>query len=297
MSNTIQRKIKETIKAFIKSHAALTYFTITFLISWSGVLLAIGGVSGIPANAEQNEKLLPLVVLTLTIGPILTSFVLISIIDGKNGFREFLSRLFRWQVSVRWYIIALLITPVVALITLLTLSFISSIYIPGIFSSKDKATLLVSALAAGLAGGLLEEPGWTGFAIPKLRRRYSVFVTGLIVGLLWGAWHFIVAFWGSGTPSGEFSLLLFLPQLLFYVAVLPPYRILMVWVYDQTESLLISMLMHASLTGSILFIFMPLSISGAPLLIWYLIMSIVLWGVIALIFVPKSKRAVNDKMG
>jgi hypothetical protein len=201
------------IKAFTKSHSAWIYFVLTFFISWGGVLLAIGGVSGIPANAEQIEKLLPLVVLTLTIGPILTSLVLISIIDGKNGLREFLSRLFRWRVSVRWYIIALLITPVFALVTLLALSSTSPLYVPGIFASKDKVTLLVSALLAGLAGGLLEEPGWTGFAIPKLRMRYSVFATGLIVGLLWGAWHFIVAFWGSGTPSGEFSLMLFLPLL------------------------------------------------------------------------------------
>jgi membrane protease YdiL (CAAX protease family) len=285
------------IKAFTKSHSAWIYFVLTFFISWGGVLLAIGGVSGIPANAEQIEKLLPLVVLTLTIGPILTSLVLISIIDGKNGLREFLSRLFRWRVSVRWYIIALLITPVFALVTLLALSSTSPLYVPGIFASKDKVTLLVSALLAGLAGGLLEEPGWTGFAIPKLRMRYSVFATGLIVGLLWGAWHFIVAFWGSGTPSGEFSLMLFLPQLLFYVAVLPPYRMLMVWVYDKTESLLISMLMHASLTGSILFIFMPLSISGTPLLIWYLVLAIAFWVAVVIIFLSKRKGLEKDKKG
>jgi membrane protease YdiL (CAAX protease family) len=285
------------IKAFTKSHSAWIYFVLTFFISWGGVLLAIGGVSGIPANAEQIEKLLPLVVLTLTIGPILTSLVLISIIDGKNGLREFLSRLFRWRVSVRWYIIALLITPVFALVTLLALSSTSPLYVPGIFASKDKVTLLVSALLAGLAGGLLEEPGWTGFAIPKLRMRYSVFATGLIVGLLWRAWHFIVAFWGSGTPSGEFSLMLFLPQLLFYVAVLPPYRMLMVWVYDKTESLLISMLMHASLTGSILFIFMPLSISGTPLLIWYLVLAIAFWVAVVIIFLSKRKSLEKDKKG
>jgi hypothetical protein len=70
------------------------------------------------------------VVLTLTIGPILTSLVLISIIDGKNGLREFLSRLFRWRVSVRWYIIALLITPVFALVTLLALSSTSPLICP-----------------------------------------------------------------------------------------------------------------------------------------------------------------------
>ena len=50
-------------------------------------------------------------------------------------------------------------------------------------------------------GMLFEELGWTGFATPTLRRRNRVLATGLIVGVLWGAWHFLVTLWGSGTPS------------------------------------------------------------------------------------------------
>ena len=41
---------------------------------------------------------------------------------------------------------------------------------------------------AGLMVGIFEELGWTGFAIPRLRLRYNVFTTGIIVGLVWGAW-------------------------------------------------------------------------------------------------------------
>jgi hypothetical protein len=43
------------------------------------------------------------------------------------------------------------------------------------------------------------------------------------------------------------------------------YRVLMVWVYDRTGSLLVAMLMHASLTATTL-IAGPLAISGADLL-------------------------------
>jgi hypothetical protein len=40
-------------------------------------------------------------------------------------------------------------------------------------------------IAIGLVGGgLMEEPGWTGFAVPRLRRRYRVLTTGLIVGFV-----------------------------------------------------------------------------------------------------------------
>ena len=39
------------------------------------------------------------------------------------------------------------------------------------------------AIAAGLSAGLFEELGWTGFAIPRLRRS-GIVATGLMVGVL-----------------------------------------------------------------------------------------------------------------
>ncbi len=47
--------------------------------------------------------------------------------------------------------------------------------------------------------------------MPRLRLRYGVLATGLIVGVLWGAWHFLVMLWVSGTYSGALPLALLLP--------------------------------------------------------------------------------------
>jgi membrane protease YdiL (CAAX protease family) len=142
----------------------------------------------------------------------------------------------------------------------------------------------------GLVVGFFEELGWTGFAIPRLRRRYDVLTTGLIVGLLWGAWHFILAFWTSGDSSGALTLPLFLPWVLYNVGLLPVYRVLMVWVYDRTGSLLVAMLMHASLTGGLAMILMPLAISGVPNLIWYLVLTAALWVVVAAVAVANGGK-------
>src|SRR4030067_33659 len=68
------------------------------------------------------------------------------------------------------------------------LSLPSPVFLPGIFVSDDKASLLLSGITAGIMVGIFEELGWTGFAIPTLRLRYGVLTTGLIVGFLWGAW-------------------------------------------------------------------------------------------------------------
>jgi membrane protease YdiL (CAAX protease family) len=138
----------------------------------------------------------------------------------------------------------------------------------------------------------LEELGWTGFAVPRLRRRYSVFTTGFVVGLFWGVWHILPTYWGSGDSSGALSLSLLMPPCLFYIGVLPAYRVLMVWVYDRIRSLFVSILMHASLTASTLFILSP-SARGIPLMTYYLVLTVALW-VIVVVIVYRGKRLVRE---
>ena len=94
-------------------------------------------------------------------------------------------------------------------------------------------------------------------------------------------------FWGSGDSSRALSLALFLPASLFAIAALPAYRVLMVWVYDRTGSLLVAMLMHASFTVSWL-ILMPLGISGVPFFTWYLVWAAALWVVVAALAVANG---------
>jgi uncharacterized protein len=281
MKESIARKDITTIKAFIERYPLLSYFTLAFALSWGGILVVVGP-GGIPGTREQTEMLLPFVVLAMLVGPSVAGILLTGLVHGRVGLRELLSRLLRWRVGARWYAVALLTAPLLVTAALLALSLTSPIFLPGIFTSDDKATLLLVGVAGGMAAGIFEELGWTGFAVSGLRPRYGVLTTGLIVGLLWGAWHFLVAFWGSGTPSGAFSLVLFLAQFLFYVGVLPAYRVLMVWVYDRTGSLLVAMIMHASLTASLPLILMPPA-RGVPLLISYLVLAAALWVVVAVV--------------
>jgi len=284
------------IMAFIKRHPVPIYFVLTFAISWVGILLVIGGPGAIPGASEQAKMLLPVAIMAMLAGPSVAGILLTGLVYGRAGLRELLSRFLRWRVGARWYAVALLTAPLLVTVILLALSLTSPVFLPGIFASDDKAALLLTGIAVGLAAGFFEELGWTGFATPELRKHYGILTTGLIVGLLWGAWHYLVAFWGSGDSSGAFSLLLFLPQFLFYVAVLPVYRVLMVWVYDRTGSLLVAMLMHASLTGGVLFIFMPLAISGVPLMTWYLALAGALWVVVGAVAVANRGQLARQTL-
>jgi uncharacterized protein len=123
--------------------------------------------------------------------------------------------------------------------------------------------------------------------VPTVRPRHGVLTTGLIVGAMWAAWHVPVTFLSTVSPSGAVSWSLLLPPLCFYVAVLPAYRVLMVWVYDRTESLLVAMLMHTSLAASTFVILLP-SARGVALIAYYLVLAAVLWVVVGAVAVANG---------
>jgi membrane protease YdiL (CAAX protease family) len=288
--------IMMTIKTFLKKHPVLTYFILTFAISWGGLAIA-AGPGGITAG--QTNVPFMVVYLTTVAGPPIASILLTGLFYGRAGLRELLSRLLKWRVGARWYIVALLVTMLSVMGTLLALSLTSPAFIPGIlatnsadsllfgFSSSEKTSFVLFVLLLGLVNGFIEELGWTGFAIPKLTPRYGVLTTGLSVGFLWGAWHFLSNYLGSASAAGELSLFLYMSVMLF--SFLPPYRVLMVWVYERTGSLLLAMLMHASLNIFWL-LSMPLALTGVQNVIWYLVWAAVLWIVVAAVAVANHQR-------
>jgi membrane protease YdiL (CAAX protease family) len=225
-------------------------------------------------------------------GPSVSSLLVTGLVDGRSGLRELLSRLRKWRVAARWYAIALLTAPLVYVAISFALSLTSREFLPNILTTSDKAALLLMGLAYGLiGGGFCEELGWTGFAVPRLRQRYGVLNTGLIVGVLWGAYHFSVIYWAS-SPSGALPLAILLAQLF---AWMPAFRVLMVWVYERTGSLLLAMLMHACLSSGML-ILTPTAISGVPLLTWLLVLAAVLWVVVAVVAVAQGGHLSRQPM-
>jgi membrane protease YdiL (CAAX protease family) len=202
----------------------------------------------------------PYAVPAMILGPGVAGILMTGLLYGRAGLREFRSRLLNWRVGARWYAVALLTAPLSIMAVLLALSLLSPEYLPRIFTASDRTTLLLMGIAVGLTAGIFEELGWTGFAVPTLLRlRYGVLGTGLIVGVLWGAWHLPINFWASGVTAGELSLAVFAPVWLLGILVgsLTAFRVLMVWVYERTNgSLLVAILMHVSL-ASCTFILTP----------------------------------------
>jgi membrane protease YdiL (CAAX protease family) len=271
-------------KSFITRHPVLTYFAMTFVISWGGVLI-LGSPYGMPATPDQSAKVWPIVFMPYFLGPVIASLLMTGLVSGRAGFRALGARLLKWRVGIRWFAVALLTAPFLVGVLSFLLSLVSREFLPVVVTAEDKVGVVVRGIMVGLIfGGFLEELGWTGFAVPRLRQPYSIFATGLIVGVLHGLWHLLPTYWATGDPSGTLSLTNFIPPLFFYAGVLPAYRILMVWVYDRTESLLACILMHASLTASAPWILLPAA-AGTSLVIYYLILTVAMWAVVGLVVV------------
>lgn len=268
-----------TIKSFVMRHPVLSYYGVTFALSWCGFLAA--GAPGIFSGTSwQTDPRFPFAVLAMLAGPPVAGLLLTGLVSGRAGFRGLFARLVLWRAGARWYVVALLTAPVIELAVLFALAPVSPVFLPAIVTTEDKVVLLISGIAVGLVGGFVEELGWTGFAIPRLRLRHGIFPTGLIVGVLWGAWHLLQMWWVGGSSSATLPLALYLP--LFFlssIATLTAYRVLMVWVYDRTKSLLVAILMHASYIFTTLFVFAPPT-TGVPYLVYSGVFTAALWIVV-----------------
>ena len=278
-----------TIKALATNHPVLSYYALAFAISWGAILIAVG--PGRFLGTTSTSPSFALVGFVSLLGPGIAGVLMTALVAGRPGLRELLSRLLRWRVGLRWYAVALLTAPLVTILTLLALSLTSRAFVPAIITAEDKASLVLSGIAVGLIVPIFEELGWTGFVTPRLWLRHGVLGTGLIMGLLWGAWHLPI-FAGSAAASGGIPPALFMAAMLF--SWLPPYRVLIVWVHDRTQSLLLVMLMHMPIVVS-QFVLNPEGLSGEQMFASLIATGAALWLVVGVVALANGGHITRDR--
>ena len=80
-----------------------------------------------------------------------------------------------------------------------------------------------------LGGPLPEEPGWRGFALPRLQSRFHPIVASVILGTLWAAWHlpfFLYPGWSQCPIATYFLLLIALSILMTFVTNLARFGVI-----------------------------------------------------------------------
>ena len=257
----------------------ITYFLLVFAISYGAFIVVVGPRllhGGTETAADAEYILFPV----LVVGVFIVSLTMTGRLYGSSGIRRLLAREARWEVNPGWYLIALLLCPAVLLAVILTLAWLVS----PVFRPND----FVLGISFAVMPGFLEEFGWTGFAYPHMRRTLSPFRAAVLLGILWGLWHApVVDYLGAAAPHGEY----WLPFFLAFIAVVSAVRVLIVWVYSRTGSLLLCQLMHLSSTGSLVMLD-PVRVSPAQETLWYALYGAALW-LIAAIWVRPRLRDSN----
>jgi membrane protease YdiL (CAAX protease family) len=198
-------------------------------------------------------------------GPTLASFVMTAVTSGKAGVRQLLRRYVLWRVGIQWYLLVLFGPPIVLLLgeTVFLGATPWNALIANwslVFTSYLPQVAIIAVFAQ-----LLEEAGWTGFAVPRLQQKYGPLLGACILGVFWALFHLPTLFINSDIGSGQVPLPQVLPSMgrLILLAVIS--RIIWTWVFNNTRgSILLAILLHAASDAAISLVF--LQIIGYPIL-------------------------------
>lgn len=261
------------IKTYVRQHPIAVYFYSAFAISWVGSLLAGGPIFLRGASLELDDLLV--VGMLVLAGPFVAGIAMTAIVKGRPGLKDLVFRMMRWRFGGTWYA-ALLIFPIL----LLAVSLVLGTWV----SPELNPIFFTPGIMMGLLAGLIEEVGWMGFAYPMMRSRWSALRASVYLGILHGLWHIVPDFLGNYHSLGAYWPPYFLAFFVFVIAL----RVLIVWVYTNTESLLLAQLMHASSTGFFA-ILLSTDIAPANWAIFFAVYAVAL-SAVALVVVARYGR-------
>jgi membrane protease YdiL (CAAX protease family) len=220
-------------RAVVAEYSKLpAYFLISYAVSW---------LFWVPLALSQLElvalEVPGLFFLLGGVGPITAATLLTWRALGSNGLRELYSRLLIWRVHWGWYLVALLWPSAVALIALAIARFTG---IPAAVTVAPATAILLSLVGTTLIL-IIEEVGWRGYALPRLQSRHNALISSLVLGTLWGVWHFplhLMPDYPRPLDNPFASIALFT-----IFAVL--FSVLLTWIFNSTRgSLLLVLLGH-----------------------------------------------------
>ncbi len=196
-TNTISEPLRSTSGRIMGVKALIPFLGITFGLTWGLAALLILFTDQIIALFGEISTTNPLFILAVY-SPGFAGIFLVLWYYGLQGLGSFLRRLTLWRAPRSWWIFLLVGIPAVVYVAA---AIKWTIRDPFAFSPWY---MVLPALAQALFLGPIEEFGWRGVALPLLQRKLAPFWAGLILGLIWAAWH-IPAFLMSGTPQSAWS--------------------------------------------------------------------------------------------
>ena len=164
------------MSALIRRHPLVAFFVLAFAITWAPTPFGI----------------------FMAAGPLLAAIAITAVVDGRRGLRELGSRIIRWRVGWHWYAAAILIPLAVVFGTGgLNVALGAPDSVIRDLSISEAVLLFALRLVVPVFSPIGEEPGWRGFALPRLLADRSPFEATLVLGLIVAVWHVPLIFIAS----------------------------------------------------------------------------------------------------
>jgi len=257
----------------LKKHSLSLYFVIAFTLPVVTTIV-VALVAGMPSDIVVNEVSVAalVVVMGMVHAPTIAAMITVFRSQGFEGIKILFRQLRYWKFAPQWYLKAILIFPATMLAVLLALSLFSPSFTP-VFS------LSVMVFAA-LFSTLWEEIGWTGFATPVMLKRFSPLKVGLLLGFLHAMWHLAANIYGASAFHGNLFVVNFLATSVGIVGL----RIVTIWIYMRTSSLVLGWLTHAGFTcGQLLLV--SFDLTSGETIVWNSAFSITVIGIVLFLLV------------
>jgi membrane protease YdiL (CAAX protease family) len=285
------------IRQWITEHPLISFFTLTFVISWPfGFLLpALSQVMGLgpplaaiavsaviapekvyPPTPKRLAAFAVLFVGTFAIwllmfqyfapsrargwptelsdgavGAAIVGFVVSGIYARGRGIRDLLTPLKTWRVGMQWYLFAVLFFPALLMAGMAIDLALGGKLPPYPYAQPSLWGILLAFTWVFFFGGGFEEPGWRGFALPRMQLRFSPLVASLILGCFWALWHTPDYFNGQYTSTSGTGAPALGGIIVRFFIMTPPLVLIFTWLYNRVRgSLLLLILLHTSIDAA-----------------------------------------------
>jgi membrane protease YdiL (CAAX protease family) len=225
-----------SVLTWLRKHPLLGYFLLAFGLEW---------VWQVPMYVQLHQQLLgPWVLLS----PTAAGFIMAWVTGGRAGLLALLRQCVRWRVGLRWYAVVLFTMPVLIFFGLLAApGAMAVLEFPSVSFLATYVVAIVFGVSGLFAAGIGEEPGWRGFALPLMQRRYGPLWGSLVLGSMWGVWHLPLWLFIPGHSGARSGLLGIGVPFLGWFAFIVGFAVLITWVFNHTRgSVLLAALFHAS---------------------------------------------------
>jgi membrane protease YdiL (CAAX protease family) len=239
MGQTPNRTIGSTS---IELSSPWVFFAVTFAITWGFWLPAI-----VFDLAFDNILGLALLLLGL-LGPGLSGVVFMKLQYTNSAQKDFWDRVTNIRrIGLQWYLAVFLYAPVTfAIAAGIDIALGGTGYFVADWVSQltsNPAAFLPTLLFSTLPP-VLEELGWRGYALDQLQRTRTALAAGLVLGVVWAAWH-LPLFLIEGTNQHDAVGFLTTRFWLFMIGVIA-LSVAFTWIHNGTGgSILASILLHS----------------------------------------------------